>query len=70
MVNDDAALPCSRRIANPASIAVPFQYPLSETAEVFLILTPEAVAGRAHAMREHRLPRKRCFAQPTVRLIW
>jgi hypothetical protein len=55
MVNDDAALPCSRSVTHPATIAVPFQHRLSETSEVLLILTPEAVAGRAHPMREHSL---------------
>jgi hypothetical protein len=56
MVNDDTALPCPRSVTHPAAMAVPFQHRLPETTEVFFILTPEAVTGGAHPMREHRLP--------------
>lgn len=55
MVNDHAALPCSGRIAHPAAIPVPFQHCFPETAEMFLVLPAEGVAGGTHAMREHGL---------------
>ncbi len=55
MVNDHAALACSWRIAHPAAIAVPFQHRFPQATEVLLILTPQCVAGRAHALGQNGL---------------
>ena len=45
VMNDDAALPCSGRVADTAAIAITLQHRFPQTTEVFLILAPERVAG-------------------------
>ncbi len=55
VVNDHAALPCSRRVADPASVTVPLQHRLPQAAEMLFVLTPQRVAGRAHPLREYSL---------------
>ena len=63
VVDDDAALSCSGRIANPASIAVSFQHGLPQTAEVLFMLTTERIASRAHAVRSMvSRPQRQCIA--------
>ena len=51
MVNDHTALSCSKCVANPAAVAVPLKHGFPQPAKVLLVLTPEGVAGRAHAVR-------------------
>ena len=56
VVNNDGSSPVPRHIADAAAVTVPLQNQLSQASEVFLILTPEGVTGRAKAMREDPCP--------------
>lgn len=63
MMDHDRALPASRSSAGPAAIAVSPKHLFPQTAEVFLILPFERVAGGAHAQGEN-LPSAATTVQP------
>lgn len=57
MMNGDRAFIASRRIADPATVAVSLQNRFAETTEILLILTLEGVTRRTEAERENlRIP--------------
>ena len=55
MMNDHLPLATTRSIADAATVAVPFQYRLAETAEVFGILSLQRVAAHAKAVGNNLL---------------